>query len=285
METPNLIQIETIVACNSRCQMCGMRKMTRTAGQMTWELFKKVIAQCKELDINFICPFIQSEPLCDNRMIEMLSYIKQELPQAIIGWFTNGLLLTEAIIIALAKMNILENNHFNFSLHGGNKAVYEQNTGVKWERAIEKLDLLIDVNNRLGKPFEIRAQMCAFSITHNSIDDFKQLCFDKNIIPCICGFSNSGGLISDEIGEAPMKDLPYQLCYRSQHHVYVLWDGRMNTCCFDVNGANILGNVNESSLKEIWGSEPYQSFRKLHREGRYKEIPVCRDCNSNRFNG
>lgn len=286
MEYPYLIQIETIVACNSQCKMCGMRVMTRPAGKMSWELFKKVIDDCKELPINFICPFIQGEPLCDNRMIDMLWYIKEEMPKSIVvGWFTNGLRLTEEIITEIAKMDIIEGNHFNFSLHGGNKEIYEANTGVKWEKAMSKLDLLIDVNQHLSKPFQIRIQMCDFSLTHESIEDFKILCQAKNVIPCVCGFSNNGGLISDIIGDAPTKDLLYKLCHRSQYHVYVLWDGRMNTCCFDVNGINIVGDVNKQSIKGIWESEQYQEFRQLHRDGRYKEIPVCRDCNSNRFNG
>ncbi|MBU1173362.1 MAG: SPASM domain-containing protein [Proteobacteria bacterium] len=218
-------------------------------------------------------------------MISMLWYIKRELPRASIGWFTNGLLLSKRIITELAQIGTLERGIFNFGLHGGNSETYTQNTKVPWKDALEKLDLLVAVNTQLDTPFEIHVQMCDFSLTHDSIEDFRELCHQRGVQAHVCCFSNFGGLIHDEIGEAPFRDLEYMLCARSQTHIYVLWDGSVTTCCFDVNGVNTMGNVKEHTLREIWESDRYQTFRQLHCDGRFSEIPVCRDCNSNRFGG
>lgn len=287
METPNLIQIETIVACTSRCVMCGMRKLTRKAGKMPWEVFERIIDNCQQLGtIDTICPFIHGDPLCDDSILDILKYIKQKLPQATIGWFTNGLLLTEELLTEMAVIGNVKD--FNISIHGGRKEIYEACMGTAWEDMIARLDLLVKVNAELGFPFNLHAHMCNFSLTTDSINEFRELMAQKNIISHVCYFSNFGGLIRDKFGEClpgSMGWLEYKLCPRSQKQLFVLWDGTVTTCCFDVNGVNRISNVKQQSLQEIWESEPYQQFRQLHREGRYKEIPVCRDCNSNRFNG
>ncbi|MBC8235760.1 SPASM domain-containing protein [bacterium] len=283
METPYLIQIETITACNATCVMCGMRGLTRVRGRMSWEIFARVIANCKDLGIQYIVPFINGEPLSDKRMVEMLSYIKVYLPEVEIGWFTNGILLTESIIEQLIDIGNIKT--FNISIHGGNKETYEEVMCLKWEDMLEKLALLTEINRANNYPFHIKGHLCDFSKTHDSISDFQQLCEDFEIELGICCYSNFGGLIQDEHGEAPFKNSPYQLCERSQRHLYVLWDGTIVSCCFDVNGVNTFGNLNDNSLKELWESESYHKFRQLHLSGKYAEIPICKDCNSNRFRG
>jgi radical SAM protein with 4Fe4S-binding SPASM domain len=284
MILPSLIQIETIVTCNARCTMCGMNVLARKRGKMSWVLFEKIIADMVEMGGFYtICPFINGDPLCDNRMLNMLQYIKERLPDIEIGWYTNGLLLTEDILCKLIEIGNV--GVFNISIHGGSKEIYEAVMGLSWDDLVEKLALLTSINNDSGKPFEVRAHMCNFSMTHDSIDDFRELCAEFGMVAGVCCFSNFGGTIRDDDGEAPFKNMPYKLCNRSQNHVYILWDGTVIGCCFDVNGVNRFGNVNEQSLKEIWESPEYMKFRTMHRDGLYKEIPICRDCNSNRFSG
>jgi len=283
MNIPYLAQIETISACSSHCKMCGMRKMDRAKGKMKWRVFTKIIEDLREFDINTVMPFINGDLLMDNRAIDILNYINSELPNVSVVLYTNGLGLTEDIVKQMADIgNIKE---FNMSVHGGNKNAYENVTGVKWEIMIDKLSLLVSTNKKLGHPFKLRAVMCDWSLTHGSIADFKLLCSNFGMEPHISYFSNFGGLIKDKLGEAPFADSPYKLCERSQFHIYILWDGTVTGCCFDVNAVHNFGNVNRQALKEIWQADKYKEFRQKHRDGRYKEIPVCKNCNSNRFGG
>jgi radical SAM protein with 4Fe4S-binding SPASM domain len=57
----------------------------------------------------------------------------------------------------------------------------------------------------------------------------------------------------------------------------VTWDGKIVPCCFDKDAKYELGNVNRSSVAEIWRSEPYTKFRKNILMSR-KEIDICTNC-------
>jgi hypothetical protein len=49
-------------------------------------------------------------------------------------------------------------------------------------------------------------------------------------------------------------------CYRPWLTFTVLWDGRVSLCCADFDGRHILGDLNTSSIKDVWNAEPYRMF-------------------------
>jgi radical SAM protein with 4Fe4S-binding SPASM domain len=50
-------------------------------------------------------------------------------------------------------------------------------------------------------------------------------------------------------------------------------------CYEDYEELNVMGNLRERSLKEIWWSEKYRRFREDLKEKRRSLHPVCRTCN------
>ena len=71
----------------------------------------------------------------------------------------------------------------------------------------------------------------------------------------------------------PCKDL-----YRS---MWVYWNGDVVPCCYDLTGKEILGNVNQNTLEEIWNGECYASFRKRIAEAVVQPISepeLCKHC-------
>ncbi|GAG80039.1 unnamed protein product, partial [marine sediment metagenome] len=52
--------------------------------------------------------------------------------------------------------------------------------------------------------------------------------------------------------------------------------------CLDSENKSIMGNIKDQSIKEMWNSERYMKFRKLHTERRFSEIPLCNTCESYR---
>jgi len=41
----------------------------------------------------------------------------------------------------------------------------------------------------------------------------------------------------------------------------------------------ILGDANKDSLLDIYNAETAVHYRDFHRQGRWSELPLCRDCN------
>jgi hypothetical protein len=49
-------------------------------------------------------------------------------------------------------------------------------------------------------------------------------------------------------------------------------------CATDWQNRELLGNVGQVSLREIYNSARLEEIRELMRQGRYEEIPPCADC-------
>ena len=54
-------------------------------------------------------------------------------------------------------------------------------------------------------------------------------------------------------------------CTQLWERIYVWYDGKLNPCDFDYKSFLSVGNIENSSIKEVWNSEAYNLLRKKHR--------------------
>ena len=92
------IYIETLTACNLRCSYCPNsvyeRGLIKNNQEMDPELFYKIIDELADLNwVGEIDPHSYGEPLLDGRLPSLCSYIRQKIPLAKIGIYSNGELL------------------------------------------------------------------------------------------------------------------------------------------------------------------------------------------------
>ena len=67
-------------------------------------------------------------------------------------------------------------------------------------------------------------------------------------------------------------------CYWAMRSMSITDTGDVVTCAVDLDAQFIAGNIGEASLEQIWNGR-LAELRRLHREGRFSELPVpCRDC-------
>lgn len=87
--------------------------------------------------------------------------------------------------------------------------------------------------------------------------------------------TNRGGIVK----AGP--ETPYHLtpCYIPQFLMVVTVLGNVLPCFEDFHEENIMGNIGQQNLKEIWESEKFKTFRKNLEKGlRHLESP-CKNCN------
>ncbi|MCL5958818.1 MAG: SPASM domain-containing protein, partial [Chloroflexi bacterium] len=58
----------------------------------------------------------------------------------------------------------------------------------------------------------------------------------------------------------------------------IFWDGRVTSCCFDVDGRLTVGNLEGTSLTEIWLGQLLQNLRWVHERGLFERLPLCGQC-------
>lgn len=70
-------------------------------------------------------------------------------------------------------------------------------------------------------------------------------------------------------------------CYLPFYKMFIDWNGNVLICSEDWARKGILGNVNDTSVKEVWLSEAAMSYRKSLAKGNRSEQSPCNTCNIN----
>ena len=76
-----------------------------------------------------------------------------------------------------------------------------------------------------------------------------------------------------------IKDAQRLPCYWAMNTVNITDQGDVALCSVDLDCSCPMGNVNNSSIREIWNTTLRQ-FRDLHRSGQWDKLPtMCKLCN------
>ena len=71
---------------------------------------------------------------------------------------------------------------------------------------------------------------------------------------------------------------PDSPCFRATDQISIHPDGRIGLCCFDPLVKYKFGDLNQSTLKEIYNSPEYVQFRQWHVDGEASKHPMCATC-------
>lgn len=58
----------------------------------------------------------------------------------------------------------------------------------------------------------------------------------------------------------------------------ILHNGDVLLCVHDWGRKEVLGNVRDATIAEIWNGERMREIRRLVKDRRYSELPACRHC-------
>jgi radical SAM protein with 4Fe4S-binding SPASM domain len=92
-----------------------------------------------------------------------------------------------------------------------------------------------------------------------------------------CGFGNRE-LVRDTNENAEGDRGTGTCCSAPFDDVVILWNGDVVLCCYDHDGFNVIGNINEDSLKNIWQSEKVKRIRDLFMGQKTGDLPLCGTC-------
>lgn len=261
---PKYIQIELNNSCNAKCKMCNIPNMKRLKGQMTDELYIKILKEANELGVEYITPFLHGEPFLRKDFVEKLNMINKYAPNSKITIFTNASLLSEKIIKEISTIKNIEQIVFSFP--GGNKEVYEKVTSLNFESTIVNIKkafaYLKNVNMRISLP------KC--NQNESSEKDFFRL---WKGYPCSSYdtynyLGNVSGTLSSKC---------YEQCDRAFRSMTILHDGKICLCCMDSEGDYIMGDISKASMLDIWNNDNYRELRAKHGICRMAYKP-CKNC-------
>jgi hypothetical protein len=263
---PEIVQIESTNICNAKCVFCPRDEMHRRQGIMTVELFRKIVDECVELGITHVRMHNYGEAFIDRQLVEKVRYAKQKGIREV-GVISNGSLITEAVARGMVEAGL---DAINISVDAAGKEVFETTrVGLKYDKVIANIERLVRIRAESGKR---RPKLILSFVRQNNTADEQAFIEHWRTIADkvhVTDLHNWAGTLNTE------SDVNYP-CYRPWLTFTALWDGRVSLCCADFDGKVILGDLNTSSIREIWNAEPYREVRRQHLESGGPDI--CRAC-------
>ena len=263
---PEIVQIESTNICNAKCVFCPRDEMHRRQGIMSLDLFKKIVDECVELGITHVRVHNYGEPFVDRKLVEKVRYAKEK-GIAEVGMISNGSLITEEVARGMIEAGL---DAINISVDASGKDVFESTRiGLKYDKVIANIELLVRLREEYGK--RRPKLILSFVRQNDSADEQAFIEHWRRIADKIhiTDLHNWGGTLHQK------SDVNYP-CYRPWLTFTVLWDGRVSLCCADFDGHTILGDMNTTSIKDIWNNDLYRGVRREHLESGGPDI--CRAC-------
>lgn len=273
---PESINIELTSICDAKCIHCPRHEMERKMKGMDMELFKRIIDEAAELKVPIISPNGFGELLTLKNLGDYLAYIRSKKHKFYISVNTNGHQFNEEKRRMFFEYKV---DYMNVCLDG---ATHETMALIR-----EKLDPA-KIENNLHAFFKERKErgikypkvrIGFVKIPQNKHEEIPFIKKWKDIADMVGldGYSNRLDSLKKNIG-----DIAFDLrdtCILPFNTLNIWSDGNCVICCNDWNEEHLVGNMNNSTIKEIWKGPELTKIREAHFAGRGKDIEACSKCN------
>ncbi|MCL2844055.1 MAG: SPASM domain-containing protein [Chitinivibrionia bacterium] len=263
------IEVEIFSYCNRKCAFCQNAYIDRHSKNifMQNDVFCIIIEQLASINFsNSVCFHRYNEPLADKIVVERTRFVREKLPNAVIGANSNGDFATKELLSELAEagMNYLSITRYPPS----NK---------DWECEKEQRKAITEFAEKLGLKYEY-IQNDKLKIT-----EFEN--FDIEVRASKLADIVSNRAASVNCKDAPRRKMP---CLKPHSALHINYDGSINPCCHtrsDVKAHKFMdiGNIREMSIFDAFSSEKYCLLRYMLKDYGDKKIFPCNVCTEPRI--
>ena len=267
---PYVFQVQTTSYCNADCVICPYPDTAQEIdmGQMKDDLFNKIVDECARHEVHVFEPFLMNEPLMDRKFPERLDTIRGKMPKAVIQVDTNLSLLTDD-----AAKSLLRNvDRLLISAHGINAADFEAvMPKVRFPKFMENLEKLLALPRG-------RAHIRVNCVNVRGADEGRIRAFweSRGLTVGISPYVDRAGNVKEDatakagrhgIAHVHAKSVaPPRLngCWNADiplMKMNIVHNGDVILCCMDWRRAEVLGNVREQTIEEVWRSSAYWRVR------------------------
>jgi radical SAM protein with 4Fe4S-binding SPASM domain len=181
------------------------------------------------------------------------------------------------------------------SIDGTTQEVYQQyRIGGKLEKVLEGTKNIVKWKKELNsKTPHIIFQFLVVKPNEHQMQDVKKLAEELGVDEVafktaqVYEYENGNDLIPDNEhysryrknsdGTYEIKNQLLNQCWKMWHSCVITWDGSVVPCCFDKDASHPMGNLQESTFKEVWNSNNYRHFRGKLLQSR-DQIDICKNC-------
>lgn len=256
--------------------MCPRENMRRPKATMDFDLFKRIVDQCVELNTRCIKLHNYGEPFLLPSIDKYISYIGEKSRGSIkILLVTNGVLLDDQWADFLINQRV---HQVNISIDGATKETYEQiRKNCEFDQVVNNtLNLIQRKKERKAKLPRIVVEFIRMTENEHEIPAFKKMWERLADQVVITNYTTRAGALKGEENGRGRARIP---CFRLWKQLVICSDGEAALCCADWDCEISLGNLNYQSLNEVWNASRINKIRKFHLQKTPAKIPICSRCN------
>lgn len=289
LEQPYVLLLDPSSICNLRCKWCpsGYEKLISETGRsqqvMGIELFGKIVNQAAEFGKPFrvLRMYKEGEPLVNPMFADMVKLAKKSGCFKRIDTTTNGLLLNKELNRKIIQAGI---DQINISVNGVSEEQIYKHTGrhVNFDDYVNNIKDLCDNKGNctvyiksIKDVLSVQEQERFFAIFGEMADRV----FLERLSPAWPAFDVSkSGYNYEDVGnyEQPIEDR--KVCPYLFYIMVVNADGTVSTCVGDWKHRQLVGDVKENSLKQIWQGEKQRKYQLEHLRGNKDYFEMCKKC-------
>lgn len=281
------INIETTTICPMKCKFCCNRIYDRQRDVMPVEMFNSIVEKYVSefgggtIGISAMQSDFMSDPLLLDRLDVIRKYRDKLWVHSTTPLIAAARFSDEELLEIISNMDFIE-----VSVEGYDKETYQNMCGVNG------FDTLIAQLRRLKRLIDENNLKLSVDVAFRTYD--RKGLMASDIYKELTSTFKDGGIIDNFFswfGSIKVEDLPKgatlhisdnsdkkEDCVVPHATLAVQTNGNVVGCgCIDWLETFVIGNVNKSSLTEIWKSDKAVAFRKLFSSGR-KKPHICKEC-------
>lgn len=271
---PVRIWVELVSDCNLQCVMCPNKELEPSQrGTMDWGIFKKTVDEAAGFIFDMSLHH-RGESLLHPEAVRFIAYAAETIQHT--NLHTNGTLLTQPMARSLVNSGL---KRISVSFDGFVKEDYEKiRKGADFQQVVDNIKYLLSYRDEKGRAFpEVAIEVIEMSRSQIQnenrsvfVEDFKKSGLNDLVVKKP---HNWAGYLNTR--HARRKYAPCTFLWNA---LLVLYNGDVAPCAQDFFAQQVVGNVKENTLREIWNGEPIQRLRRGLIEKKYRDFPACREC-------
>lgn len=287
LSTPFNVLIDSSEACNFQCQYCFRANDNKALwgyaapqNNMPWDIFTKIVDQILEFSepVKQISLSGHGEPLCNRKVPDMVRYMKKRGISSRISLHTNASLFNEEYVMDLADSKI---DKVVVSLQGMSAEKYGQVCGVSidYDRFLYMLELFskAKTNTQLHiKIADVALEEGEEEIFYKKFSSIADRVFIEKIVPIWKGIEVSNAMQKVMCKNKYGAEFPYQNCCPVLFHTLFVTPSGDVYPCTQLLFPEPLGNVSETTLKELWNGNRRRQLLKEQLE--LQKWEICDGC-------
>jgi len=280
---PLYILTELTFSCNYQCPQCVLgskeetKKLKPETPQMSMELFKKIINEAEQHNCRSLCLNHTNEPLLVKDLTDKISYAREH------GFIdilmnTNGELLNNNLSKQIIKSGL---TRLMVSIDANSSETFEKiRVGGNFNKVRDNTLNFIKLRNQMGLKLPlVRTSFVLQSNNEHELNGFGDYWKGKVDYVHIQSFSKPYDTADDSrLSNKNSKSENMFRCDQPNNRIVIRSDGQVLPCCSWFSYEIPIGNINDSSIFDVWNSKSMKDLRKIHYDGNYHLNSTCKKC-------